>query len=135
ARPFERDDRVLVVTANLNAGGAQRSLVNLATAMRGVRVEIAVTGDSTADYFLTALQSAGVTVHRTATSRDPFDHAEQLVDRICRQRIGTVCFWNVDAKIKLLVTKALAFTDVAVVDVSPGPNSFDEMRRTEEFGR
>jgi glycosyltransferase involved in cell wall biosynthesis len=45
ARPFRRDDRVLFVTANLNAGGAQRSLVNLATALRNVRFEIAVTGD------------------------------------------------------------------------------------------
>jgi glycosyltransferase involved in cell wall biosynthesis len=123
------------VTANLNGGGAQRSLVNLAAAMRSVRFEIAVTGDSTADYFFGALRSAGIVVHRTAASHDPFDHAERLVQKICADRIGTVCFWNVDPKIKLLVAKALAFTDVALIDVSPGRNSFDEMRRTEEFGR
>jgi glycosyltransferase involved in cell wall biosynthesis len=134
ARPAPRNDRVLFVTANLNAGGAQRSLVNLATRLR-VRLEIGVNGDSTASYFTAALRASGVTLFRTATSRDPFDHAEQLVARISSESIGIVCFWNVDSKIKLLVAKALAFTDVAMVDVSPGPNSFDEMRRIAEFGR
>ena len=133
ARPVTRDKRVLFVTANLNAGGAQRSLVNLARVLAPVPFEIAVTGDSTAAYFFEALRTAGVAVYRSAASRDPFDHAERLVDRICAEQIGTVCFWNVDPKIKLLVTKALAFTDVALVDVSPGPNSFDEMRRIEAF--
>src|SRR5262249_54351016 len=47
----------------------------------------------------------------------------------------TVCFWNVDPKIKLLVTKALAHTDVALADVSPGPTSFDEMREAANFAR
>jgi glycosyltransferase involved in cell wall biosynthesis len=134
ARPFRRDDRVLAVTANLNAGGAQRSLVNLARALGSDRMEVAVTGDSTADYFLAQLTAAGVGVHRTASCRDPFDHAERIVEHVCRKGIGTICFWNVDPKIKLLVTKAIAFTDVAVVDVSPGANSLDEMRRVEPFG-
>jgi glycosyltransferase involved in cell wall biosynthesis len=129
-----RDRRVLLVTANLNAGGAQRSLVNLASALRSIPFEIAVTGDSTAGYFFARLHAAGVHVYRTASSRDPFDHAERLVERICGEHIGIVCFWNVDPKIKLLVTRAVAFTDVAIVDVSPGPNSFDEMRRAEAFG-
>ena len=135
ARPYDRDDRVLFVTANLNAGGAQRSLVNLVAALRGVRLEVAVTGDSTADYFFAALRSAGASVHRTAASRDAFDHAERLVERICAEGIGTVCFWNLDAKIKLLVAKALACTDAAIVDVIPGPSAFDEMHRARDFGR
>jgi glycosyltransferase involved in cell wall biosynthesis len=135
ARPFARNDRVLFVTANLNAGGAQRSLVNLARALRDVPFEIAVTGDSTADYFFAELCRAGVAVHRTAASRDPFDHAERLVQKICAECIGTICFWNVDPKIKLLLAKALAFTSVALIDVSPGPHSFAEMRRVGEFAR
>ena len=135
ARPFTRDERVLLVTANLNAGGAQRSLVNLAARLGDMRLEIAVTGESSVGYFLAALRSASVTVDRTAASHDPFDHAERLVDRICADAVGTVCFWNVDPKIKLLVAKALAFTEVAIVDVSPGPNSFDELRRVADFSR
>jgi glycosyltransferase involved in cell wall biosynthesis len=135
ASDFTPTDRVLIVTANLNAGGAQRSLVNLATSLRETSFEIAVTGDSTADYFLDALRSAGVAVSRTSASRDSFDHAEQLVQRVSAEQIGTVCFWNVDPKIKLLVTQALAHTDVALVDVSPGRSSFDEMRRAADFAR
>jgi len=135
ARPFERDDRVLFVTANLNAGGAQRSLVNLATSLGTARIELAVTGESTAGYFFEALRSRGIDVFRMAASSDAFDHAERIVEHVCARRVGTICFWNVDPKIKLLATKALAFTDVALVDVSPGPNSFDEMRRATGFGR
>jgi glycosyltransferase involved in cell wall biosynthesis len=135
AADFTPRDRALFVTANLNAGGAQRSLVNLATALRDVRFEIAVTGDSTTGYFLDALRAAGIAVHRTSASREPFDHAEQLVQWICAERVGTVCFRNVDPKIKLLVTKALAHTDVALADVSPGPSSFEEMRRVDDFAR
>ena len=132
-RPFEPLDGVLFVTANLNAGGAQRSLVNLSTALRYPRFEIAVTGESTADYFFDQLNSGGIPCVRTAQSRDPFDHAEALVHKVCSERIGVVCFWNVDPKIKLLVTKFLAFTGVAIVDVSPGPASFREMRDATGF--
>ena len=159
---------VLFVTANLNAGGAQRSLVNLVSALDAlskptwgppsggpevrlnrrqagepdatvlkapVRAEVAVTGDSTADYFFEELRSAGVPCLRTAASRDAFDHAERLVHKVCTDRIAILCFWNVDPKIKLLVTKALAFTDVTIVDVSPGPSSFAEMRDAADFSR
>ena len=135
ARPFHPRGGLLFVTANLNAGGAQRSLVNLTTTLRRVGIEIAVTGDSTAEYFFDQLQASGIPCVRTAASRDPFDHAEALVHKVCADRIGVVCFWNVDSKIKLLVTKALAFTNVAIVDVSPGPASFDEMRAAAGFAR
>jgi len=135
AADFRTEHRVLFVTANLNAGGAQRSLVNLTTALARIAIDVAVAGDSTAAYFLEALRAAGVAVHRTSASRDPFDHAEQLVRRVCAERIGTVCFWNVDPKVKLLVAKALAHTEVALADVSPGPSSFDEMRRVADFAR
>lgn len=135
ARPYRRGDRLLFITANLNAGGAQRSLVNLAASLQTTPFEIAVTGESTASYFLERLRAAAVEVYRSAASRDAFDHAERLVARICEAEIGTICFWNVDPKIKLLVAKALAFTNVAMLDVSPGPNSFDELRRVEPFER
>ena len=152
---------VLFVTANLNAGGAQRSLVNLvsalhplskqawsppsggpevrlkpdATVLKAPVAEVALTGDSTAEYFFDSLRSAGVPCARTAASRDAFDHAERLVYKICTDRVAIVCFWNLDPKIKLLVTKALAFTEVTIVDVSPGPGSFDEMREALDFSR
>jgi glycosyltransferase involved in cell wall biosynthesis len=136
ARPFRPSGRVLFVTANLNAGGAQRSLVNLARALAGrIRFEIAVAGSSTADAFWRDLRGARVAVHRSGAGRDPFDHAEALIERICSRRIGTVCFWNVDAKIKLLLVKTLAFSAVRFVDASPGPGSFAELQGAEPFAR
>ena len=72
ARKVDLQPGVLFITANLNAGGAQRSLCNLALALRGaVRFEIAVCGDSSSDYFQQLLDSAGVDVYRSAASRDP----------------------------------------------------------------
>jgi hypothetical protein len=53
----------------LNAGGAQRSLVNLACAFpRAHRVEIAVCGDTTQEAFARALAQAGIRCHRPAPS-------------------------------------------------------------------
>ncbi len=46
---------------------------------------------------------------------------------------GTVCFWNVDAKVKLLVAKALMVTRAKLVDVSPGGYMDEEMRATLAF--
>jgi glycosyltransferase involved in cell wall biosynthesis len=135
ARPVRKTNRVLFVTANLNAGGAQRSLVNLARALgRKVRFEIAVAGLSTAAYFFQQLARAGVKVFRTGDSRDAFDHAEALIEKICCEEISTVCFWNLDPKIKLLVVKTLQFAEVRFLDVDPG-SAADEMRGVAEFQR
>jgi len=134
ARRFEPGDGTLFVTANLNAGGAQRSLVNLARALSGTRAfEIAVTGESTATAFLEALESDGIPVSRTALGRDCFDHAEALIRHITARRPSAVCFWNVDAKIKLLLVKMLRHTSLALVDVSPGGHAFEEMEATSDF--
>jgi glycosyltransferase involved in cell wall biosynthesis len=127
---------VLFVTANLNAGGAQRSLTNLAVALTGrVPFEVAVTGSSSSAAFAATLQEAGVRVYRTSDSRDCFDHAEALVRRIAASAIGVVCFWNVDAKVKLLLVKALGWAPVKFVDVSPGDFAFAEMAATADFQR
>lgn len=136
ARPFTPTDETLFVTANLNSGGAQRSLVNLACALGGdTPFSVAVAGPSTASYYYEELEAAGVSVVRTANTFDPFDHAEMLVKKICDERIGTVCFWNLDAKVKLLVMKALHHTTVRFVDVSPGNDSFIAMGELERFGQ
>jgi glycosyltransferase involved in cell wall biosynthesis len=133
-RPFEPRNTVLFVTANLNAGGAQRSLVNLALALRGsLDFEIAVCGDSSSAHFSRALEHAGVQARRSAASRDCFDHAESILRHVVAQRFGTVCFWNVDAKVKLLLAKPLGTAGVRLIDVSPGGYSFDEMDATRAF--
>jgi len=132
--PLERGADVLFVTANLNAGGAQRSLVNLALALKeSLRFEIAVCGNSSSAHFSHKLEQAELRVYRSAASRDCFDHAEAILRRIVAGRFGTVCFWNVDAKVKLVLAKVLGVTEVRLVDVSPGGYSFEEMRATRAF--
>jgi glycosyltransferase involved in cell wall biosynthesis len=127
---------VLLVTANLNAGGAQRSLTNLAVALAGgVPLEIAVTGRSSSAAFASTLRDAGVRVYRTSDSRDCFDHAEALVRRVAASSIAVVCFWNLDAKVKLLLVKTLGWTSVKLIDVSPGDFAFEEMAATADFQR
>jgi glycosyltransferase involved in cell wall biosynthesis len=124
---------VLFVTANLNAGGAQRSLVNLTKRLgTKLRLEVVVTGLSTTSAFVVQLQRAGVAVHRTGDTRDAFDHAEALLAIASQSQASVVCFWNVDAKIKLLLAKALP-ASVDLVDVSPGGYAFEEMLATATF--
>ncbi len=53
------------------------------------------------------VDDAPARLERIRASIDARD-AEALVALTCAEGLGTVCFWNVDAKIKLLVTKALA---------------------------
>ena len=133
--PCERGADVLFVTASLNAGGAQRSLVNLALALKdSLRFEIAVCGSSSSGHFSHILEQAGLKVYRSAASRDCFDHAEAILRRIVAGRFGTVCFWNVDAKVKLVLAKVLVgVAKMRLVDVSPGGYGFEEMRATQAF--
>ena len=131
---YKPEAGVLFVTANLNAGGAQRSLCNLTRELNKLRrLEIAVCGDSSTDYFYTQLRTAGITVSRSAASRDCFDHAEAVLQQLVRGRFVTMCFWNVDAKVKLLLAKALASAPVRIIDVSPGGYSFEEMQALHDF--
>lgn len=128
ARPVTPSGKTLFVTSNLNSGGAQRSLVNLTTHISGsTKLEVCVAGDSTSSYFYHQLLRAGVPVSRTTDQSDAFSHAEALVHKICAEQIGTVCFWNVDRRVKLLVVKALGWTSVRFIDVSPGGYSFEEI--------
>lgn len=132
--PKQRGHRTLFVTANLNAGGAQRSLVNLAKNLHGrLPVEIAVCADSSASDFACELQQAGVVAFRTAASRDCFDHAEALLRRLACGDIGRIVFWNVDPKVKLLLSKRLTGSAHPLIDVSPGAHAFDEMDATAGF--
>ncbi len=134
-RPFDPSDRVLIVTANLNSGGAQRSLVNLVCGLNDERVAVAVTGESTVSDFYRQLVDAGVSVFRSAPTGDPFDNAETIIEYTVQQSIGTIVYWNADAKLKLLLGKALSHTKVRFIDVSPGEYAFESMQQADEFGR
>jgi glycosyltransferase involved in cell wall biosynthesis len=121
------------VTANLNAGGAQRSLVNLACALAPRHsFRVAVCGDSTQDAFAQALRRARVDAFRPAPSVDPFALAESLLAEVQRAGARTLCFWNADPRVKLLVAKFAPAT-LRLVDASPGAYAFEEIEREAAF--
>jgi glycosyltransferase involved in cell wall biosynthesis len=123
----------LFVTANLNAGGAQRSLANLATAIASWhRLAVAVCGETTQDAFASALRGAGVRCFRPAASADPFGTSESLLVEAARSKARALCFWNADPRVKLLVAK-FAPPGLRLVDASPGAYAFEEMEREHAF--
>jgi glycosyltransferase involved in cell wall biosynthesis len=123
----------LFVTANLNAGGAQRSLVNLACAIAAHhRVAVAVCGDSTQSAFFDGLRRAGIEVFRPAASPDPFAVSESILGHANARGAASICFWNADARVKLLVAK-FAGPGLHLVDASPGDYAFAEMDATAPF--
>ena len=127
-------ERIVFVTANLNAGGAQRSLVHLLRAMHAdFQVGLCVTHPSTSRYFLDRLRRAGVPVFRPCASSNAFDLAEALLDSFAGSPPRILCFWNADPRLKLLLAKALAHARVRIVDVSPGPSMYDELDAVQEF--
>jgi len=126
------DGKVLFLTANLNAGGAQRSLVNLASALVGqLEFEVAVTGVSTNPYFGDLLCAAGVNAFRPSQSRNVIDIAQSLLAYVAQNQVQTLVFWNMDPKLKLLLTKFLPHH--RVIDVSPGHYAFLEMDEIAQF--
>lgn len=117
----------LFVTANLNAGGAQRSLVNLATTIAGRHCfAIAVGSESTHPAFAGSLAAAGIPCFRPATSADPTAVAEGILARATGSGARTICCWNADARVKLLLGR-FAPPALRLIDVSPGPYAWQEM--------
>ena len=134
-RTRQRRLDTLFVTANLNAGGAQRSLVNLARALAGRhRFAVAVCGETTQGAFAAALREAGVEMHRPAPVPDPFAVAESLLANAAETGAATLCFWNADARVKLLVAK-FAPSALRLVDASPGAYAFAELEGEGAFAR
>ncbi len=126
-RPGVADTDTLFVTANLNAGGAQRSLVNLAVPLaQRHRLAVAVVGRSTQAEFAGALTAGGVQVFRCAQANDTLAAAEALLAWAARHGVKNLCFWNVDARIKLLVAR-FAPPALRLIDVSPGHYAFEEL--------
>jgi glycosyltransferase involved in cell wall biosynthesis len=115
------------VTANLNAGGAQRSLVNLAARIAGRhRFAVAVCGETTHPAFPAHLASTGVACFRPAPTADSFDAAQGILARATAGDARSICFWNADPRVKLLVAK-FAPSGLRLVDASPGAYAYHEL--------
>jgi glycosyltransferase involved in cell wall biosynthesis len=126
-RPSGPAIATLFVTANLNAGGAQRSLVNLARALAGRHsFAVAVCGPSTQAAFAEALREGGVEVFRAAAAPDDLAITESLLAHASARRARTLCFWNAAPGVKLAVSR-FAPPGLRLVDASPGRYAFEEL--------
>ena len=124
---------VLFVTANLNAGGAQRSLVTVAAALAArLPLAVAAIGGTTQPDFADLLVAGGVPLFRPTATADPLAVAESLA---ARGVPAVVCFWNADPKLKLWLVKLWGPLGVRFVDVSPGPYAWRELASTADFQR
>jgi glycosyltransferase involved in cell wall biosynthesis len=132
-RPQGSSLDTLFVTANLNAGGAQRSLVNLAGELAGShRLAIAVCAQTTHPAFPERLAATGVEHFRPSQTADPFDVAESLLGEATARMARTVCMWNVDARVKLLLAR-FAPPALRLIDVCPGDYAFREIESQSAF--
>ncbi len=117
----------LFVTANLNAGGAQRSLVNLAGEIGNrLRIAIAVCGSTTQPVFAAQLAAHGIRCFRAAPSADSFEVAEGVLAEATAHGARSLCFWNSDPRVKLLVAR-FAPACLRLIDASPGGYAYTEL--------
>jgi len=128
------DTDTLFVTANLNAGGAQRSLVNLASGLVARhRLAVAVCEAGTGAAFWLALIEAGVPVFRPAATAEPLALAEALLAWAGGHGVVSICLWNVDPKVKLLLAR-FSPPALRLIDVSPGHYAFEELEAVAAWG-
>jgi glycosyltransferase involved in cell wall biosynthesis len=126
---------VLFLTQNLRLGGPQRALVSLLShAGRDVKWVAGVTGDRE-PALAAALHAADMPLLSAAGASGLAGQAAAILHWLRLYRLGTLCFWNVAAELKLLLAKLLCHQPVRLVDVSPGPMLFDELAAAEAFQR
>ncbi len=135
-RPPAARAGTLFLTDNLNIGGAQRSLVNLLCHLpRPERLWLCVSETVYCQGYLDTLEKSRIPVFSIHNSADYLDRLERLLCLIERLGVKNVCFWNLDARLKLLLAKLLPPSAARLIDVSPGPFFFVEMERTRAFQR
>ena len=119
------EDETLYITQNLGLGGAQRSLTNL---LLELGKPLVVLNKSNYTAFISELYSQNAQV-KYLDKEDVFVICALLFQEISSYK--KIVFWNVDAKVKLLVSKF--FPQKYLVDVSPGNYMFEELKMEEAF--
>jgi glycosyltransferase involved in cell wall biosynthesis len=126
----------LFLTDNLNLGGAARSLVNLLCRIpRQVRPWLGVINETNHQAYFDELDKFGVPVFWLRVARTYVDRVERILQMIRRLGAQTVVFWNVDARVKLLLARILPRNCVRLIDVSPGPWLFQDLANAEVLQR
>lgn len=116
------------LTSNLNLGGAQRSLINLLCEMKSKDTEIPLIMLNQSNYtgFYKTILDNKIEHYLCHSNIDVFAIGANLIKYIFDNEINRIVLWNVDSKVKLLLTKLVGHY-VDIIDVSPGDYCFDEM--------
>ena len=130
------------LTSNLNLGGAQRSLVNLVTYIQSSKESLNLENDfnphvilinqSNQEQFITQLSNQKIPYYICQSSTDVFDIMKNMLSFIFNEEINKVVFWNVESKIKVLLSKLLSHR-IDFIDVSPGDYIFNEIKNEKNF--
>lgn len=128
----EAGRNIIFVTGNLDVGGAQRSLCNLAAELgKTVAVTVAVCGPCGVPGFMDEARNQGVAfldlAERVAPTGGLHGRAGRILSLVLDRQPQAVVFWNMDAATKLVVAKVLEGGPIRVCDVSPGPMLYAEL--------
>lgn len=135
--PVPRSLDVFFVTGNMDVGGAQRSLCNLAAGMarKGLRVAVGISGAIGVPDFMTEAVEAGVAFVDLSSSGGHLHglcgRAGRVLSYALRSNPTSLCFWNMDAVTKAAVAKVVVGSGIRVADASPGPALFRELDEAE----
>ncbi len=121
------------ITANLKLGGAQRSLARLLCALTpNMKLQLLVCEDDLQTPIAQSIVAKNLPCEFVIEKNNVYLLTATLAQHIVRAGYKNVVFWNVDPRVKLLLTKWMSWC-VSVIDVSPGPALFDELTATENF--
>ncbi|WP_164757504.1 MULTISPECIES: glycosyltransferase [unclassified Mesorhizobium] len=126
----------LFVTQNLNIGGPARSLTLLLTSLpTSIKTALCVIDGISIARFRAALTDAQVPILDLKQVSGLGEITASLLQWFDQLTMRSICFWNVQPEIKLLLAKVLFERDVRFIDVSPGPMLFDELADAARFQR
>jgi len=129
-----RNNTVLFVTNNLGQGGAQRSLVNMLVSTGGMLpCALCLLGPSYSTEHQKRLEESHISLFSIG-ELNTYEKVNSLLEIIAAMEVGTICFWNAEARIKMLISKVLFKRSIKIVDVSPGPKLFSALEGVRSFG-
>jgi glycosyltransferase involved in cell wall biosynthesis len=137
-QPFAQPAAVgtLFVIQGLDIGGPGRSLSLLLSQLPAdLKTALCVIDGISVDPWRAAIAKAHVPILDLSASSSLGETAESLLQWFDQLKMRSICFWNVQPELKLLLAKILRDRDVRLIDVSPGPMLFDELESAQEFQR
>lgn len=125
---LEKNDKFAFLTSNLSLGGAQKSLVNLVKGLKNKNILAPIIVANRSNYFpfYKDVIENEIELFLAHESIDAFDITSSIFNYLKNNNISKLLLWNVDAKLRLLLTK-IGKGWLKVIDVSPGHYCFEEM--------